>query len=248
MIKITAQSDIDKLARLMGTSVTKQIPFATALAITALAKRIKEAEIKVMSSRLDRPNRWTVNSLYVKGPKKTDKPMEGKVWFNDYAGKGTPAEKYMPMSVYGGARRHKRFEKALIARGFMQPNQFVVPGSGAQIDSYGNMTTGQIVRILSGLKAFSEVGYDANATGSAKSRRKGNAQRYFVATIDGATGVWERVKSGFGDGVKPIMIFTEGAPYYRKRYPFFQVAENTQKKWYFVEFQAALDKALGSAK
>jgi hypothetical protein len=248
MITIKAQDDLDRIKRLMGDNITRHIPYATAVALTELAKRVRTNEIAVMHTRLKQPTRWTINSLYTRRADWRKRPIEAHVWFNDYGAKGTPAEKYMPYSVYGGQRKHKRFEKALIARGLMQPSQFVVPGSGAQIDSYGNMSKGQIVRVMSGLKAFSETGYDANATNSARSRRKGNASKYFVATISGQAGVWERVMSGFGDGVKPIMLFTDASPYYRKRYPFFQVAENIQRKWYFFEFEKAFNHALATAK
>lgn len=245
---VTASVNANEVAKALNRTATEQIPFATANALTAIAQRIKAGEIKVMKARLDRPTQFTLNSLYVKAALKKDLAKGARVWFKDYASKGTPAGKYLQPGVYGGARRSKRFEKALMARGILPEGQFAIPGSGAPLDSHGNVPRGLYVKVLSGLKAFSEVGYDANATGSTRSKRKGNAQKYFVATIDGQAGIWERVKSGFGEGVKPVFVFTDGEPKYRVLVPFFKIAENIHKANYAKEFTYALEQAMKTAK
>lgn len=243
---VTASANTAAIAKAISDVADKQIPFATANALTAIAKRIKAGEIAVMKQRLDRPTPFTLNSLYIKAARK-NKP-EARVWFKDYASKGTPAGKYMQPSVIGGTRRNKRFEKALTARGILPDGQFALPASGAALDSYGNVSRGLYVKVLSGLKAFGQQGYDANATDSARSRRKGNAARYFVATIDGTSGIWERVKSAFGDGARPLFVFTDSAPHYRVRVPFFKIAENIVKANYEKEFTVALRQAIETAK
>lgn len=243
---VTASANTKEIAAALSRTANEQIPFATANALTAIAQKVKQGELTVMRQRLDRPTAFTLKSLYVKAARKTS--LEARVWFKDYASKGTPAAKYMAAEVHGGGRGAKRFEKALIAKGFMQPGQFAVPGSGAPLDQYGNVPRGLFVKVLSGLKAFGQQGYDANATNSSRSKRKGNAQRYFVAEIDGTTGIWERIKSGFGDGVKPLFVFTDSDPKYRVKLPFFKIAENIHKANYEREFTVALTHAIKTAR
>jgi hypothetical protein len=245
-ITLTASANTEAIARALGKTANEQIPFATANALTAIAERVRAGQRDVMRQRLDRPTAFTLNSLYLKAARKNN--LEARVWFKDYAAKGTPAAKYLSPEVYGGARGAKRFEKALIARGIMGDGQFAIPAGGAPLDQYGNVPRGLYVKILSGLKAFGQQGYDANATNSTRSRRKGNAQRYFVAEIDGTAGIWERVKSGFGDGVKPLFVFTDSAPKYRIRIPFFKIAENIHKANYEREFKYALEQAIKTAR
>lgn len=243
---VTASANTKQIAKALGDVAEKQIPFATANALTTIAQKVKLGEIAVMKQRFDRPTQFTLNSLYVKAARKTS--LEARVWFKDYASKGTPAAKYLASEVHGGGRGAKRFEKALAAKGFMQAGQYAVPGSGAPLDQYGNVPRGLYVKVLSGLKAFGQQGYDANATNSARSKRKGNAARYFVAEIGGVTGIWERVQSGFGDGVKPLFVFTDSDPKYRIRLPFFKIAANIHKANYEREFTYALGQAIKTAR
>lgn len=241
---VSASANTREIARRLGEVAQKQIPFATANALTAIAKLVKQGELDVMAQRIDMPTKFTMNSLYIKAARKTK--LEARVWFKDYASKGTPASKYMMSAVHGGARRHKRFEKALIAKGIMQPSQFAVPADGAVLDGYGNVPRALHVKLLSGLRAFGEQGYDANASGSARSKRKGNAQKYFAAEIDGTPGIWERDRHT--GGVKPLFVFSESEPKYRVILPFFKIAENIHKANYEREFTKALEHAIRTAR
>tara|TARA_R110001583_G_scaffold34551_1_gene115875 strand:- start:25103 stop:25870 length:768 start_codon:yes stop_codon:yes gene_type:complete len=228
--------------------IKKQIPFATALALTWTGKKLKENVQSVMRQRLDRPKAFTLNSVFLKPASK--KSLVAKVWFKDWIPKGTAADKYMRPAVFGGARRHKRSETAFIARGIMKPNQFFVPAAGAKIDAYGNMRKGQITQILSGLGAFSEMGYMANATRSRRSKRKRNANKYFVGHPgdrhgSDVSGVWERKRIGTGaTGIRPVLLFVDSAPKYRVRVPFFKIAENTKNAHIKKNFEAALKRAI----
>lgn len=235
------QAELDDVAR-------QELPFALALAATRTAQEVRLGLRSVMRKRLDRPSRFTLNSLYIRSAKKSDNPPQARVGFIDYASKGTPAGKYLKPQVHSGQRNKKRFERALIAVGAMRSDEWAMPGAAARQDQYGNMARGQIVQVLSALRAFSEVGYDANATGSARSRRKGNARRYFAGEVDGERGVWQRVNSGFGEGVKPIMIFTTDEPRYRARLPMYQIAENIVAANYDRVFAQALQDAIASSR
>lgn len=246
MIDLKLDINSVPLAREISDIQRKQIPFALILAQTRLAThRIKPGINQVMSKRLDRPTPTTLRSLFVQAATKS---RGAKVWFKDSWTTGIPADTYLQQAVQGGARPHKRFEKSLIAQGLMKAGQNAVPNRGL-LNQYGNVSRGVMTRILSGLGAAeSRRGYQANATGSQRSRRKGNAERYFVGTVGNESGIWERKASAFGEGVKPAFIYTDGAPKYRVIFPFFKIGENIAKAHGQAELARALREAILTAK
>lgn len=237
--------DIDSvaLAREISDIQRKQIPFALVLAQTRLAtNRIKPGILKVMGQRLDRPTPTTMRSLFAQAATKT---RPAKVWFKDSWTTGIPADAYLQQAVQGGPRPLKRFEKSLIAQGLMKSGQYAVP-SGDYLNQYGNVARGTMTRILSGLGAAeSGRGYQANATNSKRSQRKGNAQRYFTGTIGDESGVWERKAR---EQVKPVFLYTDGAPQYRVIFPFYKIGENIGKAHGQAELATALRDSILSAK
>lgn len=244
MITVTAKG-LDTAA-LMLKGVERQIPFATALALTKTAQLVKKGILEVMEKRLDNPTKTTLNSLFIAPAK--PKKLQAKVWLKDTFNAGIPADRYMQAVVYGGVRRRKRFEMALLARGLMSPNQYAIPQKPF-LDQNGNIKGQLAIRILSGLGAAETVsGYSANATNSRRSRKKGNAGRYFVGDVDGSQGVWERKRIGSSTGVRPVFLFTDSAPKYKVIVPFFKVADNIIKANYSKEFSKALDRAIATAR
>ncbi|MBH3307963.1 hypothetical protein I5P84_00655 [Pseudomonas mosselii] len=246
MLDLKLDIDSVPLAREISDIQRKQIPFALVLAQTRLAtNRIKPGILAVMGQRLDRPTPTTMRSLFAQSATKS---RGAKVWFKDSWTTGIPADAYLQQAVQGGARPHKRFEKSLIAQGLMKAGQYAVP-TGDYLNQYGNVSRGVITRILSGLGAAEGGrGYQANATASKRSKRKGNAERYFVGTVGDESGVWERKASAFGDGVKPVFLFTDSAPQYRVIFPFFKIGENIGKAHGQAELANALREAILTAK
>lgn len=244
MLKIDVDST--EAHRFMTDLERQHMPFARALAATRMAQRVKGGMLKVMRARLDRPTSTTMNSLFIRSATKA-KP-EARVWFKDQWTTGIPADRYLQQAVHGGVRRHKRFEEALIAAGIMRRGQYAVPANDV-LNAFGNAPRGLITKVLSGLGAAEQRrGYQANATNSRRSRRKGNAQRYFAAEIDGTQGIWERRSTAWGDAVRPVFVFTSGAPGYSVAFPFFKIAENMVKAHYGNELRDALDHAVRTAR
>ena len=245
MIKIEATTNVEDLSKALRTLGSEQLPFALALAATRMGQRIRGAEQTALRQEIHNPTNTTLNSLYLKSATKA-KP-EATVWFKDKWFAGVPADTYLRPLVYGGQRKHKRFEKALIARGLMRSNQYAIPRPSV-LDSHGNVKGAQVMRILSGLGAAETVlGYTANASNSRRSRAKNN-KRFFVAKIGNAEGVWERQQSAFGSGVKLWFLFVDSAPQYSPGLDFFGIAERTMTEWYGFEFAAAMDKAIATAR
>lgn len=248
MATIKATTNAHEVAQWLDKTVLKQMHFAKVVALNRTAKIVKEGEQDVMRARFDRPTPYALNSLFTMPAKKNQSEPFAKVYFKDESFKGTPATKFLWAGVHGGERKHKRFEKALINRGLMKSSQFATPAAGAKLDQYGNVRRGQIVQVLSALRAFGEQGYDANRTGSKRSQRKVAGSDYFVGNPGGeGDGIWQRVQFGHGTGVKPIFMFAN-APKYRVILPFSKIAENMTNKHLPVQYAKAFDEAMKSAR
>ncbi|MEB2647600.1 hypothetical protein SOP86_18330 [Pseudomonas canadensis] len=245
MFKVGMSLDAFPVSAGMRELEKKHIPFVMARTATLLAQRVKKDTITVMQKRLDRPTPTTLNSLFVK---MATKARAAEVYFKDSWASGIPADTYLQQAVSGGLRPHKRFEKSLIARGIMRSGQFAVPTT-AFMNQYGNVSRGIMMKILSGLGAAESTrGYQANASGSARSRRKGNAHRFFSGDVDGTQGVWERKSMGMGDAVRPVFIFSDSAPRYRTIFPFFKIGQNIVNANYQADAATAWAEAMASAR
>jgi len=183
----------------------------------------KEAVREEMKKVFDRPTPYTLNSVYTK---LNTQDMSVDIGLKEWGGKGTAAAEYLKPQIFGGGRPMKRSEKYL--------GSYYVPGAGARLNQYGNMSGAQITQILSALKAFPEVGYLANVTGRSRKRNK-KIRNFFMVKNPGGNlhpGVYERLGSG---KIKPILIFI-GSPHYTIRLRWFDVIkkavnENIQKRF-----------------
>lgn len=247
-------SKVDDLAK-------NQVAFATAKALTKTAQQVKEEEVKVMKSSLDRPTPFTINALYVKPATKKD--LSAMVYFKDKssAGKGNPPANWMHPQVQGGKRNVKRFESALRRIGVLPAGMFIAPGEACQLDAYGNIPGSFIVQILSYFRAFGEQGYRANITDKRKAALARGSKRkqgfeYFVSKGKGEwfgrtqhlpPGIYKRVAFASGSAIKPIMMFVK-EPSYSKRFPFFETAQKVINSNLKNNFNEAMADAIKTAK
>src|ERR1035441_633525 len=90
--EITTTIDVSRALNLCET-VLRQLPFATAKALTRTAQLIKAAEVDEMRRVFDRPTPWTLNSVFITPATKDN--LIARVWLKQDAAKGTPAAKYL---------------------------------------------------------------------------------------------------------------------------------------------------------
>lgn len=229
----------------------KQLPFALALALTRTAEMVKLEESKEMQRVFRSPTPYTLDALYLKRATKTR--LEAKVWVKDASAKGTPATKYLLPQVYGGERNTKRFESLMRDRDYMTASEYVVPAEGAQLDAYGNLSRGQLSKILAQLQAAFDPRQRETPTSRKRSlRRKARGGRYFIGGAPGRgkhlpRGVWERLTTGFGYGVRPVLLFVR-RPVYVPRFKFFDVAERVVNDQLLYQAQLAVEHALKTAR
>lgn len=65
-----------------------------------------------------------------------------------------PQQSVLRAQILGGRRRHKQSERSLRASGLLPAGWYTVPGRSARLDTYGNVSRGEILRILAYLKAL----------------------------------------------------------------------------------------------
>ncbi len=236
-MQIQIDTDLDKVMAQLDDFARSQVPFASALALTTLAKKTQAAEKREMQTVFDRPTRFTLNSLFVRPASKKDWPKtQAVVWFRDFAPKGTPAGDYLKPQIHGGSRKLKRSERAVQHRGLLPNGKYLYPSRAVKRDRYGNLSKGQITKMLSNLQAQHDSYQNTTDRGKI---------RYFVA-YEGKKPLGIYSLQSDGD-LFPFMVFGK-KPTYKARYDFFGVAEGYMRKHYAKEFGRALGRAIASSK
>ena len=249
-VQLTIKTNFPQVQRAIE-NIGKQARYATAVALTRTAKDVREELKRQMTRDLDRPTPYTLNSLFLK-PATRDK-LEAVVWVKDdraTSKAGTPAVNYLLPNIEGGERHTKRFERVLQMAGHLPKGWSVVPGQGAQVDAYGNLSRGQIIQVLSQLRITPTAGYTRNLGFGARqqitAQRKAGG-RFFVMKPGGAVapGVYQREFGG--RNITPVMIFVRGVGY-RKRFRFFETAQRVIAGNFPRHFDAELRRALQTAR
>ncbi|GGY67937.1 hypothetical protein [Pseudoduganella albidiflava] len=251
MVTVDVQEAVAALAQQADAS-QKQVKFATRVALTRTAQKAAQAQVKEMRDIFHSPTPYTLSSMFVRPA--TAQRLSAEVKLKDDATKATPAAKFLAAQIDGGTRAQKRFERALQAVGAMPPGFRAVPGAGAKLDAYGNISRGQIVQILAFFQAFPEAGYKANMTAASRARlARGTRTRPGVAYFVGSPGdrlplgIWQRINFAQGSAIKPVLLFVRTADY-QPIYDFRFVAEKTIEQEFAGEFEAAYAEAQRTAR
>jgi hypothetical protein len=245
VITISVQSNIDKVVREFVATTKKQVSYAARKAVVKTAEDVRIAVVQDMRGVFDRPTPYTLRGVYNKLIK-TDPPT-ARVWLKDDRGKGgSAAADYLAPQIAGGVRPQKRMEYALSANGYLPAGWVTVPGQAAKIDSYGNMSVGQVRSILSALgSAELTSGYSSNRTVRSAKRRK-NLPKFFVIVPGRGShlhpGVYQRYTFAVGSAIKPVLIFIPAARY-TARFHFMKVAEATVARVADGHFRRAMEEA-----
>ena len=190
---------------------------------------VMDATIEEMRHAFDRPTPYTLSSIRL--DKATASKLVAEIGPRLEAGKGTPASKYLGPEIWGGERNEKRSERALQRTGILPQGMYTVPGQGAKLDAYGNITRGTYQQILSWFdSAESKLGRTMNMgdKGRAKAMKGTRTKwgyRYFAVRNPNyhlAMGIWRRTTVTGRSDIEPILMFVK-KPVYQKRYRFYEV-------------------------
>lgn len=213
------------------------VTYALPMALTRTAQDARAELQRVMPSVFDRPTPYTMSALFVRPATRANPTAE--VGFREWSAKGTPAPKYLLPHVEGGGRGLKRHEVALRNAGILPAGRYAVPGQEAEMDRYGNMRRGQLVKILSHLRAFGQTGYVANRSRTNKSRGKRRAETYFAAPPGNKAGLPPGIYQRDGADPRPVLIFVS-APSYEPKFRFHATIERAV----LTHFQRRFDEAI----
>jgi len=149
-------------------------------------------------------------------------------------------------------------EARLLRAGLIPSGYNAVPGGAAKLDVNGNMSQGQISQLLNVLGAYTEAGYNKANDKTTKRLAKGNIKKnvygfaYIVIKVGASRpkhlqpGVYQRVSTGFGSSLKPILMFVKRANY-KQRLDFFGIATKTINEEFPKEFTKSFDEAVRTA-
>ena len=250
--RLDIRSDIKEVTKKLSRIQKKQIPFASALALTRTAEDVRTDLYRTMLKIFDAPVSYTVpknikqpknkGSLYLVPADKRKKRMTSEVFVKNISfGKGTPALNFLNPHIEGGTRKAKASEKALSAKG-LRGGKFLTPSTRSpyghvSLNRSGNVTKGNMNKILSGLHSIRGM------SGNWESRQKST---YFAMPKkggDGFSGIWERR----GKRLKKLFNIVD-TPIYKKRFHFYRIGEASAMRHFKRNFQKSLNHALATAR
>ena len=227
-ISVSVENNLGELVKALDGLSGQRINSIIAATLTSVAAEGQKEFRKQVLQVFDRPKPFTVNATFIK--RATPQRLSAEVGFREFAGKGVAAGKYLLPQIYGGSRANKRSENALQRIGLLPTGYKVTPGPGAKIDAFGNQAASEVVQILSALKAFNEVGFQANRTEQSKQRRGKRLRQFFAVGVDNqdsrlSPGVYQRKASG----ITKVMNFVR-EPKYQVRLPIGDIIGNVIKR------------------
>lgn len=250
---------VDELLRGLSELEKVQFPQVIVKSLNELAYVARNKVIAEMQTVFDRPTPYTLNSMNVIEATKTR--FESRVTPKDPL-RLNPDQHYLNPQVEGGQRWFKKFEAKLFKAGILPRGYFTVPSAaGAQFDSYGNMSRGQIVQILSYFDTFGDAGFRSNMGNTGRTRlAKGTRNKlgyaYFSVQPNSRSrlhpGIYMRINlhDGSGQGaatvIRPVLLFVRTANYKRKL-NIERIAEQTYEQYFEMYFSSNMRHAVRAA-
>lgn len=135
---------------------TRRLNAAISTSLTRGAKEMSGQWQEQIDRRIDRPIARTKSATTFESA--TAASLQIRVLVKDRLA-GTPPAEYLAPQERAGNRNVKKFEAALQAGGAMPRGYVVVPGRGAQLDAYGNVSRSQIIAVITQLGSDYSPGY-----------------------------------------------------------------------------------------
>lgn len=124
-VHVSIRSNIEELTKSLSNLAYKQVPYATALALTALAKQVQEAEQEQIKATFKHPKPFTVKSVGMRGATKAS--QQAIVFVRPIAAKY--------LAPYEGGGDH-----VLPGRALLNPKDI-------RLDKYGQLTRATMARL-----------------------------------------------------------------------------------------------------
>ncbi len=203
----------------------EQVPRVASKELTSIMYKVRESLQKHMKGVFHNPVRYTLSAIMVW--RATPEKLKASVFVRDQATKGTPPIKYLRPNIEGGQRNQKRSEKLLANLGIIESDEYLVPYK-VKLNQYGNVSTGVIQRVLSGLRAQSDDYQNSPARGGTyRGTRRGRKvqRRYFAVRRHGTSIIFESTARR-----KVPLFLSRRKAVYQPIFRFYEVAESKISK------------------
>lgn len=217
-ISIDIKGLADVQAQIKGFS-DRRMAAALATALTRTARAVSQDWQAQIDRRIDRPNARTRAAAMFIGAQAGN--LSATVLLKDQMS-GTAPAGYLAPQEYGGSRKVKQFERALISSGAMPSGYVTVPGKGAKRDSFGNVSKAQLIAVIRQLGQDYSPGYAQTISKSTSKRLASMAKhgRRYIVVRPGEqrrsvadAGIYERMADGRR---KAIFLFKARVTYGRR--------------------------------
>jgi len=212
--------DVAGWARAMGAS---QLPFATSLALNAVAQDAADEVTKETGRRLDRPTSFTMRAWSV--GRSTKASLTAAVFAKD------AQARYLRWQVAGGSRAPNRQAQRL--------------PSAIKLDQFGNLPRGEIARMVSLAKAGKRLT-------KARGARLGISSKLDLFYGDPGNGmppgIYKRVVQGADHKLVPLVVFPRVNAQYTARLPLERIVRDTVRARFEARFATAWATAMRTAR
>lgn len=220
---ISVRSDLDQLAAWAIRMGSDQLPYATSVALNAVAKDAADAVTREMPRELDRPTSFTMRAWSVWRASKNN--LTAAVFAKD------AQAKYLRWQVAGGSRAPNRKALRLPA--------------DIKLDAFGNLPRGEIARLVRLAQAGKRVT-------RRRGERIGVSSKLDLFYGDPGNGmppgIYKRVVQGERHILVPIIVFPAQPARYTPRLPLASIVQREVKARFPTRFAEAWRLALRSAR
>jgi len=229
MINIKIEG-LEQVQRMLGNA-GKQAKYAAAVALTRTAQKGEKRLQSELQKTLDNPTPWVAKGTFVKSATKAT--LTSRFGVRDRQ------SLYVREHFTAGRRGQKPYERVLRGLGVLPEGYRTVPGSGLKLDARGNPNRTQLREILGSIKTRMAV---------ARGRGKRTKLVGYFAVMPGSKShlqpgiYWRSARE-----IKPVLIFVNEAGY-RKVMDLVKLAEKLVADEFEMEFKAAFDQAMRTAR
>ena len=221
--EFSIRTNIRDVQKTLSAFANKQIPFATTLTLTGLAKKVQGAEVKAMSDIFDRPTPFTLHSVGVTAARKNN--LQATVFVKDIAAA------YLEPFEFGG--NHK-----LLAGG----RTWLNPKNDVPLNQYGNLARNKLKQLQGRSDIF--IGKVKTKSGETID---GVWQRPAVRLNQPVRGKSKALPGNMTGRLKLLVRFGDAIPV-RQHLGYRERAKKVIEANFNAEFGKALAKAMASAK
>lgn len=244
---------IENLGQLINVIETRanSIPFVKALAINAVAAKVREQVLVEFSQKFDRPTPVTMKGLFTRPAdyKKQADPFAEVLVKDVQLGKivGQSLASIIGHQFSGGQRIPKRSETLLRQNRYLAGDEYIAPGPDAKLDAYGNISRGQMQQIMSALRANFDP-YQNRSSSRRSQRNAARAGNIFYSSGKPGTGQTKVPRRGVwardGRGRLKLLLVIIKTPKYQQRIDMQSISDSVSAQHWDDAVAAAWDKAI----